>query len=328
MKMKRKICLLIALVLLFANLLMPSVYAADDDGFVDWDVASDGASIFRDEKKFVLYQSSRSFYLDPKTVYCYGNDVDLPFEEDAEYSCSVYAPTKDAEFVWVQGYSNNYLYVTSVGKSDIDAFLNGTSVKYTLESGTMNADISNEEIKGLDDASRQPINAITVDVTTLESQERYDVIARDGTYTLAYVHGAIYYIDNQYYYLNYQTLGNNYFDADGNFSYRSGSVPLTPVDAMTASVIDQTVQDLTEYTIEYTYENDYDDIFGSGDYPYAIFWVIFVFLGFIAPIPLLVLGIVLPIVRKKKDGKRWWALAILAGLWLLLAAILGIVLII
>ncbi|MBE6577980.1 MAG: hypothetical protein E7653_07605 [Ruminococcaceae bacterium] len=325
MRIKRKICLLAALVLLFANLLMPSVFAEETDDFTKFELSADGKTLLRDGERFEIYQSSRLFYSDPRTVYEYENTVDMTLGEDGEtYACRVYASSKNANVLWVQGVRQSYLYVSSAGKTELDAFLDGTSVRYTLENKGMNADISNEEIKGLDDASRQPINAIVVDVTTLADQQRYDVVTRDATYSFAYVHGAIYYIDNQYYYVNYEMLGNNYFDADGNFSYRSGSVPLTPVDAMTASVIDQTVQNLAEYDVEYTYESESWDAEASK----SVFWVLFVVVGFLAPIPLLVLGLVLPVKRKAKDGKRWYSLAVLGGLWLLLAIILTVILVI
>ncbi len=333
MRTKKRICLLVAFVILLATLLMPVAYASDEE-YVKWEVSNKSTELYRDGKKYSLYQNSRYFYLDPRTVYVFENTVQLSIEESYEYDeeLPVNAPNEDAEFVWVSGYSNNYLYASNSGAAELDAFLNGTTVHYTIEHDGMNADIANSEVQGLDDMSIQPINAITVEVSKLKTQERYDVIARDRTYTLAYVHGAIYYIDGQYYYLNYETLGNNYFDADGNFSYRSGSVAITPVDAMTASVLSQTIDALEYIDIEYTYENERGTSIDDADAILeAMFWIIYILIGIIVPTPILVLGLVMPIVRRKKVGAkamRWLVFAALAALWLILAVLLGILMII
>ena len=319
MNLKRKICLLIGLVLILGALLMPVAYA--NEGYVAWQIEQDGSAIYKNGQKMPVYQGSRAFYLDPRTVYKYENSVQLGDETGYSSPCAVRSSSADAEFVWVSGYSQNYIYASSVGKAELDAFLAGTSVKYTLDEDAKSADISSIDVEALDTAAREQSGTLIVEVKSLENQQRYDIVAHDSTFTFAYVHGAVYYVDNTYYYISYDMLGNNYFDANGNFSYRSGTVSLSVVDPMCASAIEQAKSELKAYEVQYLYE-------GGGYYEESsptAHWVVFILACVIPPIPLMVVGISQCV---SSENKRWLVFTLLTALWLLLAILFAVILLI
>ncbi len=334
MKRNRKICLLISLVLLLTVILAPVAYAEDADAqtveLVEWEMFHNDTIpyLLGEGKRYEPYQGSRDFYLDPKTAYCYENTVEVD-EYGSLVEGDILAPSKGAEFVWIETNYQNHIYATSKGKAALDSFLAGNLVKYTLEIDGMNAELSGVDVNKLDYAATQASGAVTVEVRSLENQEMYEIITRDTTYTFAYVHGAIYYIDNQYYYVNYETLGNHYFDADGNFSYRKGTVVLTKLDTANTLIIDKAKESLESYYTEYTYE--YELVINDEAIMMVLaiaFWVIYAAIGLIPSVVLILLGVIMTIIfRKKHGGKRWLIFALLGVLWFIAALALGIAMI-
>ena len=338
MKKNRKICLFVALVLILCILFAPAVYAsgessANDTTFVEWEVSQDTASIFGGGKLYSIYQGSREFYLDPRTAFCYENTVEI-YEDGYLEEGYVYAPTKGAEFLWVNTYSYNHIYATVAGKQALDDFLVGKDVKYTLEYGQKNADLGEFDVGQLDAGADKAESTLEVEVRSLENQKRYDVITRDATYTFAYVHGAVYELEGKLYYVNYETLGNNYFDANGDFSYRQGTVTLVALNGALSSIVTNAVGKLeysdTVYTDEY--EFNYDDTIIDEVIMcvfFLIFWVFYALIGFLPPIPMVLVGILVPIIfRKRRSSLRWLVLVPLSILWMLAALVLAMLLII
>lgn len=68
----------------------------------------------------------------------------------------------------------------------------------------------------------------------------------------------------------------------------------------------------------------------EGDYAEwtVTFWVAFALVGFVAPIPFLIVGFALPRSKKRGSPEYWYIVAILAGIWLLLAAVLLVILVV
>jgi hypothetical protein len=58
----------------------------------------------------------------------------------------------------------------------------------------------------------------------------------------------------------------------------------------------------------------------------VIFWIFFVLVGYIMPLAPLLVGLLLPQSAKRHRLKRWYALAVFAGLWLLAATVILIIL--
>ena len=140
--------------------------------------------------------------------------------------------------------------------------------------------------------------------------------------------------DGSYYYLCFKDLDNSYFDADGYFSYRSGSVQVYKLDDKSRLSIDESIANMTTKEHKKIYEdsviNGHYDIYGNpidhtDDYNISsnrigaviLFFVITFVLGIIVPVVLLILGLVLANSQKSGKGKCWYALVASAALWIL-----------
>ena len=87
------------------------------------------------------------------------------------------------------------------------------------------------------------------------------------------------------------------------------------------------------------YEDDYydpEDDYYDPEYEYGedsdgamllLFWLNYIFYGFLMPAPFLVLGLIFPHVHGLGKPKHWYATAISAGAWMLLAFLLAVVLV-
>lgn len=98
---------------------------------------------------------------------------------------------------------------------------------------------------------------------------------------------------------------------------------LLPILSVSASGIDQyeSVYEEDFYGPEYEYEKDSDDAM------LFLFWLNYIFCGFLMPVPFLVLGLIFPHRHGIGKAKYWYATAISAGTWMLLAFLLAIVLV-
>lgn len=170
-------------------------------------------------------------------------------------------------------------------------------------------------LESLDELASMGTESFLIDVRDLAYVNCYEILIRQVYEETVY--GAIYVMDGSYYYLNYVNLGNQHFDAYGEFSYRSGEVMLTKADTYRAA-IESNLLPLTE---DYTYEYESEAIF-SDDISTPLFWIGFVLLGFIAPIPFLILGFVLSRAKKLGCPRYWRIISYIAIIWLALAALL------
>ena len=132
--------------------------------------------------------------------------------------------------------------------------------------------------------------------------------------------------EGKLFYVRFDTLDNTHFDADGNFSFRSGEVPLTPLnDAMSAEAREAINARMTEGMTVYEDPT-------LGELPETLvlilFWIVYVILGFLCPLPFIAVGVILPLIKPLGKPKYWLLSAILGALWVLLAIILMILLIV
>lgn len=176
-------------------------------------------------------------------------------------------------------------------------------------------------LESLDELASSGTENFLIDVRELAQMECYEIIYRNGYEETVY--GAIYLMNGEYYYLNYVNLGNQHFDADGYFSYRSGEVMLTRAETYRDG-IKNALYPLTE---EFWSGAAEETVYGE-EVSMIFFWIGFVLLGFVTPIPFFVLGILLS--RSKKLGypKYWLILTYIAAAWFVLSALLLLLLMI
>ena len=115
-------------VLLIAQLL--SVFAfADATQFVSWTLSLDGTVIEGNGKAYTKYEYA-DVVIDADDVYQYAGSVYFSGGE----SYKIYAPSYEAEFVWIQKSDNIEVYATEEGREQIETFLNGAGEIFRISS--------------------------------------------------------------------------------------------------------------------------------------------------------------------------------------------------
>ena len=84
-----------------------------------------------------------------------------------------------------------------------------------------------------------------------------------------------------------------------------------------------------EHDTEYAHDHDeeYIDVYGEVSASPFGFWFCFILIGFIFPIPFLVLGLVFPRSQAMGYPKYWYVLSIIAGIWMLVSVALLVLLV-
>jgi hypothetical protein len=140
-------------------------------------------------------------------------------------------------------------------------------------------------------------------------------------------YGAIYKLGADYYYLNYTKLNNGYFDSDGNFSYRNGTVALAKINGELFNQVEKRERNMTQHSYETKYEEDEIDVTFDKATAKVLFWIIFVIFGFLVPIAPLIVGFTFALSEKRGYPKHWYLVAFLSLAWMALSLILAIILI-
>ena len=236
-------------------------------------------------------------------VTLYGRDTVFYCREDMLTELSAYLCGESGRFVFRSPVEDSRNWLSTDIYSDLPATLAETL-------------LSAENTETLD-----------CDVTLLKNLPKWELRFHDKSGMLTTHIGTVYLLDDGTYgFLNCHTLDNTHFTADGYFSYRHGIVTLTKPS-------DETVQEMmacmeesyyaqTNYTYEEAYGEDYYENLKDS------FWVLLVFAGYLLPIAPLVIGLVFANSEKMGRKQRWYLMAGMAALWLLLAVVLTAILLI
>ena len=312
-----KIALIAMLCLLL--LAMPLSAAAEVER-VEWLSSEDGSTLYAStDKVYTAYELPAGVYMDPKTIYEYADTVDLPNQD----LCYVYGTEPNGEIVWVETFNGARLYATDAGKTMLDGLLNGsTDNVYRLYAEP-------QRYFGYLDAAmlialNESEDKVPYDVTDLADWNRYEITAHDAAEVLARNHGLLLEDANgALFYVNFDALDNTHFDADGNFSFRSGEVLLTPLtEAMSAEA--QAALAERQSTLPVIEQEDPT----ADDMPIFLFWIVYIPIGMLLPLPFIAVGIILPQIKPLGKPKYWYLAAILGAVWLLLAVLLMILLLV
>lgn len=320
MKNAKKLFCLIC-VLLLAMQMAVAVSAAE---YVKWELSEDGSTLYGDGKAYTAYPAPMDFTIRANSHYCYENEVNMPW--DGYYpdgDCPVESTERDGEIVWIKGGVRFYLFVASeAAKQNLDAFFSGEEVTYALTAGAKNAPLAKTAAESMIESAKGSA-AIEMDVRDLELVPQYEIAVRDMWETVEYACGSVFLVDDTYYYVHYPDLGNQYFDAYGNFSFRSGSVGLYTLEESAVKEVKRTEGKMTYRSPSYDWEEDGEDFsFADPEISIGFFLGAYILLGFVVPAAFAILGIVFA--NRKKLGKPdyWYSLTAISGVWILLAAIL------
>ena len=327
---KRAVLSLITVFLLLPMLLSLPLQALaleqpeQDPEFTQWTLSEDGNTLSNGETTYTRYwRDHPNFGLlmeDSQTTYTYANEIRHP--DAPTITLSIHAISAESEYVWLNVLGVTYIYATEAGAVELDRLLELdytlgylTYVFYTPVDTSFYSDLQNH-IKAT--------TPITVNVTRLAECDSYNLQLFEREDGFKMEAGAFYKIDGVWHYVDYIDLGNEYFDSYGSFSYRRGKVSAYPVSDEYAAVIEDAQKNTKERPVSYTREDDD----AGWEFPIALFWIYFSFLGYVIPLPFLIVGLILPMIKKLGRPKYWYTMAGLAALWMLLAAALMILMIV
>ena len=327
MKLKKILSALLVAIFIISSLSV-CVYAedAEEPEVYEWDVTTDGSMIWNEDREYYLYEMPFGYKVDFRSSYFFDGTVDINGEE---FEITSYA--RDGEIIEIE---NNYLYdyfwtyyVTDAGRASIDALVGGNYTSVRLYNYGEVADIDSATLVALDSLN----TGAEVQVADLENLNFYEIRTYDSTDNVYYVYGALYEYDGGMWYLNYDRLSNDHFDADGNFSYRRGSVTMYRVDGAPVHSTILEAEDL----FYYFYEDGefeagfFDGIKVNGDIAAKIgFWVVFALVGAILPIWPLVVGIKNSRSAKHARGRHWLIMSLASALWIVLAIVIALIIVI
>ncbi len=318
MKNIKKFSVLLLCLLLAFGMILP-ISAASDATDVDetpeWVLSKDEQTLSLDTEIYTKYPIPMGTWIRPYVFYEYNQSVG---EDLLDVGCPGYI-AEDESLIQYQGitllysglsqYATVSVYVQPEGKANMDAFTAGEYAQYELGSYHQSSIISGDMISKWNGSATNT----TVDVTTLADVPRYYVLGYDQTLTLAHVIGAVFELEGEYLYVYYDALDNSCFDANGNLSFRQGTISALRPDAEDSQTVASAIENAKPYSTSRFYE-PVDPL--DPTISIICFLLIASPLLFILPALLLVFGIVMRCIKKIPNRKRWNTVIILSALWL------------
>lgn len=316
----------IILIFLLSVTLAVNVFGAEPA----WTLSKDETALSDGTYEYIKYPLSYADVYNPPEAYVYSANIVLDGE-----SHDVSKPM-NAEHIVALGYHNTQyfyqVYVTAEGEKLLDEFFGG-------DYGFARIQNYNQMFGGVADISLDVLNALDTldadsrefDVRVLEDAPQYELLVYDKSDSIEHIHGALYEIDGEHWYINYDALDNAYFDSGGYFSYRKGTVTANKVPYDQMEILEDAYTSVEERFTDYYYYDgtdfDEDNLFEWEEAGIVYFWIIAVIVGFVFPLTCAVLGIVFASSKKPGNNKRWLTLTVVALFMLIVAFVMVLMLI-
>lgn len=297
-----------------------------------WSLSEDNEVLSNGVNEYRKYHFSSSYIYSPRDAYVYPADLEYNGEK---HDVSMPKSTEHIAVLGNEDYQYFYeFYVTEEGRKLLDEFLAGDygfariQDFYSVFGGA--ADISVDLVEELDNLNGEEKQ---YDVMDLQTEEAYQLLVYDKSDSVEHIHGMLYEINGEYWYINYDALDNTFFDASGYFSYRSGTVNAKKVPSDTVEGLKSACAVGEDRMTEYYYADGtkvrygVENLFGSETVSLVFFWVFVIIAGFVFPLACAVLGIVLASSKKTGNHKRWLTLTALALVMLIISFVIVLILI-
>ena len=330
------------LLICLALLLVCSLAACGqkDDGYKHFTADETLTAVTDGTNTYTLHTLPRGYYrgaaLGEEPVRSYNN----PVEGVEDMGLYLLAHGEESGILYTNWSLPAYVYfATDEAEAKLQTFFAGNARFYALAYGPTGNEsvlIPAPQKNVIAENYAASADTLDVDVTTIAPANWFPLVAKDDTLLFSTEIGALLLIGTDWYYVDYATLDNSHFDADGYFSFRSGTVTfkklsgdaVTVATAAAARCIDPNDSDASVTLSEGMTLDDLavdDEI--SSVMSLAAFWVSFVLVGFVLPLGGLVTCLLLSL-RKKPGARRWFIPVGIAALWLVLALVILILLLV
>ena len=329
---KRIFAVLACLAMLMGALALP-IAALDA---VNWSYSEDQDMITDGTNKYYRYENSGYISIYAKEQYIFANKIRLPnntlSSNVIDYNINAHA--RDTDVIWLSEsvYDDDRceVYATKEGAERLDKLIEFEDcVYYIAEDNYSDAELSEDTVKQLTSLYRSPTHRKqTFKVANLKNAQHFVIYAYDQNLAFRRALGSIFYMNGNMYFVEYALLSNNHFTADDKFSFRSGEVQLVQLPAEDFSNLKNTcIGYLSRYYTSYTYEeNELEEQNNADDYNDAsekiAFGILYSLVCFVTPLPLFILGLILPHPRKLGKKKYWYSLTVISGLCMLIGIIM------
>lgn len=284
-----------------------------------WQLSEDGETLTGCGVTFTRYYLPAGFGLHPASVYVF---------TDSDPEVTVNAEGK----LTIAYLENDEVYVTDAARAELDTLTTNPAHWYL---GRARKSTHFVHISELGDMGNYPAclfldggEAVEVPVGKLKNASGWVIYGYDSTRTVYAGAAALYNDGNDWLYVDYATLGNDRFDADGNVSLRSGTIPCIRLNAAGCKAVDDILANKIYVEMITEYENMQKPNPPELRTPLVVmFWIVYVLVGFGLPVVPLVLGLVFANRAKWGKPRRWYLISILAGVWMLLSLVLILLLI-
>ncbi len=299
----------------------------------EWDISDDESMIWNEDREYSEYELPIGYKVAFTPTYRFDDDMSDFLDY---YLIESYA--RDGQIISVgKNYEEDRYYTTEKGAKSIDALVNGSYSGIKLYRGGRASEIDGDLLDKLDNLTVSGGVSTEVDVSELRDVMCYDIRAYDSTGSVYYVHGAIYQYDGTEWYICYDRLANNYFDADGDFSYRRGTVEMYAIgNGILHTEIVEAMVNMTRVERSTIYEDE--DVNPKAERPEREkmdpelrakiwFWVVYFIIAFALPAWSLAVGFVNS--RSPKHGRdKWWRMVSLGSLiWIIFGFAIMLILI-
>ncbi len=317
--MKKILIYLLVISSLLLSLAGCGKHSEFDDSFTVWETSEDGSTLSDGTVTYNRYRELPLGVRIENRYFSYYNEAVL----DGDLY-DVYASAPESGIRYLHSYVYGVIAYLKEGEDTegIDYFLAGnpSEIRVIDYDRYTYFDVDAELAGRLDALNTDKVN---IEVRKLIFADSYDIVYFDSEDTLAYTHGAIYDYEGELYYINYDKLGNNYFDSYGDFSYGRGSVDMYKLPAPLKSEIAEKLDNMEYY---YEYPAWESDITVDEEMPREeainIIIAITVVLGIALPIAPLAIGVIVTLRKKGKADSSTYVLIGASVVWIISGIVL------
>lgn len=348
----KKYALALAMLLVFVSVFalssctMPEDYYVEQlpEGAVDWTLSDDIETLTNETEgvEYKLYKSFPFVFGTIGTVYVYCDTVYGNFGGDYRPNSSVYRPINECGIVWIELGGARYYYATESGRAHLEALQNGEIGSYRLHEENGNyreKEVSKVLIGYANSDLKNGVNVEKINVGLLDNYSAYYIEAFDASNQFSYNYAAVFTKDHsEFLYVKLSEIDHQLINEYGRINYdRLEEISVTRLNSSNTLSIRSCINGGVESqytTYEYElyelmddYEEPVEDMTGAIIVSTVFFWIAVFVVGFVFPLPFIILGCALAFIKKLGRPKYWLAVAAFALLWMLAAALFSLIII-